>query len=349
MTRLSNDYLIRPARMHDAEPLLALVAQSAGGLSSLQPRLDFLTDYIAVSIDSFAKILPPDAPHKYLLTLHDLQHDKLIGCAAVKTNIGTKQPFVNFDIAGDGDEQVLRASHRFTGCTEVGSLFLDLAYRDSGLGGYLARSRYLLIAAEPWRFGETIIAELRGDCGAHGSPLYDYLFADKLEKSFLQADAEYFDRNPDTIGDIVPLQDIAVSNLPLDVVASLGQPHRSGLAAMRLLQSEGFLFSGTIDLFDGGPIMAARCGAIRTIMNSQELSLSASPSAACGPIGLVATGGVSDFRAVLTSIDIQKDQVFLRPDALHALQSPLGTQVRTWINISRPIQKTSIAAIRATA
>jgi len=182
--------------------------------------------------------------------------------------------------------------------------------------------RYLLIASEPWRFGESIIAELRGLCGAHGSPLYDYLFQEKLEKTFLQADAEYYDRNPDALGDIVPIGEISTESFPLDVKASLGQPHPSGMSAMRLLQSEGFIFSHR--------------DTIRTIMKAQSAKISASPSGAQGEATLIASGKVGDFRAVLTPAQIGQNGVLVLPDALHALQAPPGSDVRFWKKENQP-------------
>jgi len=266
-------YLIRAVQMSDFDSLLTLIKKSSGGLSSLQPRKDFLQKYIKASMDSFSEKLPASDPHKYLMVMIDVTCKKLIGCAAVKTKIGVESPFINFSLQGDGEAQVLKASSRFTGATEVGSLFLDADYRDSGLGRYLTKVRYLLMSKEPWRFGETVIAELRGVCGTNGSPLYDHLFEYKLDKTFLEADTEYFDRNPDALGDIVPLGAVGVHRMPLAVKSSLGQAHPSGVGAMRLLQNEGFIFSGLVDLFDGGPIMTAHRDTIRTIMDSKSAKI----------------------------------------------------------------------------
>lgn len=327
---VTQDFLIRPIAMTDAANLLKLVKRSSGGLSSLQPRLEFLQDYIAKSEASFAGELTLETPHKYLMVLTPLQSDKIIGCSAVKTQIGKDTPFINFDIKGDGLDQFLEASSRFTGATEVGSLFLDPDYRKFGLGRYLASVRYLLMASEPWRFGETVIAELRGICGAEGSPLYDYLFEDKLEKSFLEADNEYFDRNPDALGDIVPIGRIATSPMPLDVRASIAQPHPSGNGAMRLLQSEGFIFSGTIDLFDAGPIMSAYRDTIRTGLNSKLGPVSISGHKENSYPALVTAGDVKDFRAVVTQLP-DGDTPILSPAAAEALQVNEGDTVRYWI------------------
>jgi len=296
----------------------------------LQPRLEFLEDYINSSEASFSGTKNIEAPHKYLLGMFEINSGNLIGCAAVKTQIGADSPFINFDIQGDGLDQKLIASSRFKGATEVGSLFLHPDYRKDGLGRYLAKVRYLLIASEPWRFGESIIAELRGICGALGSPLYDYLFERKLEKTFLQADKEYFDRNPDALGDIVPIGAISTEDFPLEVKAALGQPHASGIGAMRLLQSEGFIFSGTIDLFDGGPIMSVHRDTIRAIMDSETSQMVASPSGAQGKPTLIASGKVNDFRAVLAPAKLSEHGLLVLPDVFKVLGVDQASPIRFW-------------------
>jgi len=311
--------------MDDAEALLAIVKRSSGGLSSLQPRLDFLKEYIGKSEASFGGKYELGEPHKYLLGMFELTSGQLIGCAAVKTNIGHDTPFINFEMEGDGQEQYLRSSSRFTGMTEVGSLFLHPDFRKEGLGTYLAKMRYHLIASEPWRFGESIIAELRGTCGTQGSPLYDYLFAGKLEKSFLEADEEYFDRNPDALGDIVPIGKIPTAGFSLDVKASLGQAHPSGKGALRLLQSEGFVFSHR--------------DTIRTIMDTIDVdhlnSMDDDVTDLRSVRALISAGTVENFRAVVTPAVISEDGVSVPESTLAALKTENDTPIRLWTDLAQ--------------
>ena len=316
--------------MRDAPALLEMILQSSGGLSSLQPRLDFLKEYIAASERSFAGTEPVSKPHKYLLGMFTAASGKLIGCSAVKTQIGIESPFINFDLVGDGENQVLRASSRFKGATEVGSLFLHPDYRDTGLGRYLAKVRYHLISAEPWRFGDMVIAELRGICGKEGSPLYDHLFEYKLDQTFLEADAEYYDRNPLALGDIVPLGDVPVYDFPIEVKMSLAQPHPTGIGAMRLLQSEGFIFSGTIDLFDAGPIMSVHRDTIRTTMQSQTMPSLSAAHLIDAQESLISTGLVGDFRAVVTPAAKLDHGVLMPEAAITALGVEVGAPLRVW-------------------
>jgi arginine N-succinyltransferase len=59
----------------------------------------------------------------------------------------------------------------FDGCSEVGGLFLHPGERAGGLGMLLARSRYLFIKQHRKRFGDRVLAELRGVIDeAGGSP-----------------------------------------------------------------------------------------------------------------------------------------------------------------------------------
>ncbi len=323
-----DDITIRPIGLSDTDALLEMVMQSSGGLSSLQPRHEFLEDYIKTSIASFAGKKPIEDPHKYLLAMYHGQ--KLIGCAAVKTQIGIDSPFINFDIIGEGLDQYLVASSRFTGATEVGSLFLHPDYREYGLGKYLAKVRYLLMASEPWRFGDSVIAELRGICGKDGSPLYDHLFKDKLEKTFLEADTEYFDRNPDALGDIVPIGRVDVSRFPLDVRATIAQPHPSGNAAMRMLQYEGFIFSGTIDLFDAGPIVYAYRDTIRTIINRKSCAAIPVSSVTGGQPHLVCAGEVKDFRAILCLANMGDNGLLISDADYKKLDLNPGESIAYW-------------------
>ncbi len=341
MTTANRDcYLIRPFMMNDARALLALIQDSSGGLSSLQPRLDFLKDYIKSSVKSFSGAYPLEKPHKYLLGMFELdgitgKETRLIGCSAVKTQIGIEAPFINFDLHGDGEDQTLRASSRFKGATEVGSLFLHSDYRDSGLGRYLAKVRYHLIASEPWRFGDMIIAELRGICGKEGSPLYDHLFEYKLDKTFLEADAEYFDRNPDSLGDIVPIGPVPTYDFPIEVKMSLAQPHPTGIGAMRLLQREGFIFSGTIDLFDAGPIMSVHRDTIRTTLETKLRPTLSASELIDAQDSLVSVGTVADFRAVVSPAADLDRGVLLPQRTLDALGVEAGAQVRFWQDTRR--------------
>ena len=95
MSEIKETYLFRPVRSDDALALLSLIEQSAGGLSSLQPRLGFLEEYIETSISSFSGEKDLESAHKYLLGMFEVRSNRLIGCAAVKTQIGIELSLIH--------------------------------------------------------------------------------------------------------------------------------------------------------------------------------------------------------------------------------------------------------------
>jgi len=99
---------------------------------------------------------------------------------------------------------------------------------------------------------------------------------------------------------------------------------------MRLLQSEGFIFSGTIDLFDGGPIMSVHRDTIRAIMDSETSQMVASPSGAQGKPTLIASGKVNDFRAVLAPAKLSEHGLLVLPDVFKVLGVDQASPIRFW-------------------
>lgn len=321
--------VIRPVKMRDLDALYGLTTLSTGGLTSLQSDKDFLARYIARSEDSFAGALPIDAAHKFLLVLEI--GEAVIGCAAVKTKIGYDggAPFINFDLSADG--KFLTASDRFAGATEVGSLFLHPDYRKDGYGRYLAKSRYLLIASQPDRFSQTIIAELRGVSGHGRAPFYDAVFKARLGKTFLDADNLYATTQAKALATITPDNPIHTDNLPPQAAQAMGVPHPSGLGALTLLHREGFCDSRTIDLFDGGPIVAAYREKIATITQSQTGQVSADDALeGDAPLCLIAMEDLQNFRAVLTPARFAKKCAHISPQAYAALGATAHSHIRLW-------------------
>jgi len=318
--------IIRPVAMDDLEALYRLTCMASGGLSSLQPDRDYLANYIQSSLDSFAGVRPAGKGSKYFLVAET--DDVVIGCAAVKTRIGNEaSPFINFDISSDG--KFLTASDRFAGATEVGSLFLHPDHRRSGIGRYLAKARYLLIAAQPERFSQTIIAELRGISRDDDAPFYDAVFKARLGHSFLDADHLYATTQAAALALVPPDDPIAISDLPALARRAIGRPHPSGQGALTLLEREGFADTQTIDLFDGGPIVAAYRDKLATLNDSQMLRVEAGDPQD-GDMHLLARNSVEQFRAVVCVAEKQGRKLSVSGAALDSLGAPEAMRVRVW-------------------
>ncbi|HWH23107.1 MAG TPA: arginine N-succinyltransferase, partial [Allosphingosinicella sp.] len=186
----------------------------------------------------------------------------------------------------------------FDGASEVGGLFLHPQERAGGLGLLLARSRYLFIKLHRKRFGDRILAELRGVIDeAGGSPFWDAIAGRFFGMDFREADEFNAMHGTQFIADLMPKTPIYTAMLPESARAVMGIPHPSGRAAMKMLEREGFEYDCYIDIFDGGPTMATRTDNVRTIRESRELVLSGFSEDRSGEPLMIAAGRLEDFAA----------------------------------------------------
>jgi len=76
----------------------------------------------------------------------------------------------------------------------------------------------------------------------------------------------------------------------------MGQPHPTGRAALKMLENEGFDWDGYIDIFDGGPTVTARTDKIKTVIESEWVSV-AGINDEGGPTMMLAAGVKHEFIA----------------------------------------------------
>src|SRR6185295_1467127 len=74
--------------------------------------------------------------------------------------------------------------------------------------------------------------------------------------------------NKKFIADLMPKHPLYVPLLPPDAQAVIGQVHPDTRPALKLLESEGFTFSGMVDIFEGGPVVMTAIDTIRTVRES---------------------------------------------------------------------------------
>lgn len=331
-------HVVRPIEASDLEGFFALAEISGPGFTSLQTDRKYLSEYIQASEESFAN---PDVnlAQKFLLVMEEVSSGKIIGCAAVKTKIGTQTPFVDLVMKDGRGEPVnderqavyLDPASTFDGATEVGSLFMHPDHRKGGLGRYLAKSRYLLIGTSPEVFSSPIIAELRGMQDVDGkSPFYTHQHRDRLQKTFEEADEFITNADTEAWKSVVPTSPIVVENLPPQVRDCIGQPHRSGVGAYHLLRKEGFVKTGVVDLFDAGPIMMSDFENISTIRESVDCRLNIKGQVQSSDTVMIGVDSLSNFRAVIGSFESESERVSVTAEAAIALNVQDGSQVKSW-------------------
>ncbi len=274
-------YYIRPVKREDLNSLIKLAEKAGDGLTTLPPDAELLGNRIDASIKSFAADLSGPVDEYYFLVMEDVKTGEVVGTSAIFSSVGGTQPFYNFatlsltqisnDPAKRVETKVLTLANDYTGATELGTLFLDADHRKDGMGRFLSRSRYMLIASAPDRFSETIMGELRGYVDENGRrPVWEAIGRHFFQMDFVEADRINGLGNSQFIADLMPKYPIYTCLLPEDAQEAIGKPHPSSAPAMRLLEKEGFRFRGAVDIFDGGPCLEANRDQIKAIANARK-------------------------------------------------------------------------------
>lgn len=332
--------LIRPVRESDLDDIYLLSTVATEGLTTLPVSREKLESRIALSLASFRrKVEQPDG-ESYFLVMEDLARGKVIGTTGVVAAVGLERPFYNAVIRFEHHTsrepevktkvRVLHPGTPYKGACELATLFLHPDYRHSGNGALLSKSRYLLFAAWPDRFAETVIAEIRGWVDKHNhSPFWD-----AVGRKFFQMDLVVADRinsmgNWQFIRDLYPRRPIYLDLLPKAAQDVIAKPHDESAAAARLLESEGFAFNNVVDIFDAGPCLEARRGEIRAVRESRKAKLAAAAKGTAPGRFLVARTGLADFRVVQCGVqDKGKGRIAIPKEAMEALELGAGADVR---------------------
>ena len=251
------DYAIRRASENDLDDLFELAELSGAGFTSLPVNRALL----AARLKEATKKNTED----HLLMLQHKSTGKVVGCAAIKARSGITQAHWNFRLSGAdaaspeiSADTVLIPTRTFAGASELGSLFLHPDHRLPGVGRFLSLSRLMLIGSFPDRFSSLLWSELRGVVSSDAyCPFYEAVMGPRLKIAFKEADHRFALSGDAGLRAYLPNSPVRVGDLPESVRGIIGQTHEAGRGARRLLEGAGFSFSGVVDLFDGGPIVAA--------------------------------------------------------------------------------------------
>jgi arginine N-succinyltransferase len=300
-------YRIRAARPDDSRAFYDLAKLTGGGFTNLPAEKATLDAKLATSEAGFGRKGENQGDDLYVFMLEDFETGAIRGTGQVFGAVGTDRPFYSYLISTltqKSEElgrifrnQALTLTTDLEGSSEVGGLFLHPQERAGGLGMLLARSRYLFIKQHRPRFGEMVLAELRGvmDQAGH-SPFWDALGGRFFGMTFPEADEFNAIHGTQFIADLFPKTPIYMSMLPESARAVIGQPHPTGRAALKMLENEGFVWDSYIDIFDGGPTVTARTDRIKTVTEAGWLRVAGSDGEG-GPMMMLAAGVMHDFVA----------------------------------------------------
>ena len=270
---------IRAANPADLRAFYDLAKLTGGGFTNLPAERATLEAKLARSDEGFRREGENPGDDLYVFMLENVETGQIRGTCQIFGAVGTDRPFYSYLISTltqKSEElgrifrnQTLNLTTDLEGSSEVGGLFLHPQERAGGLGMLLARSRYLFIKQHRPRFGDTVLAELRGvmDQAGH-SPFWDAIGGRFFGMSFPEADEFNAVHGTQFIADLFPQTPIYVSMLPESARAVIGQPHPTGRAALKMLENENFIWDSYVDIFDGGPTVTARTDKIKTVMEA---------------------------------------------------------------------------------
>jgi arginine N-succinyltransferase len=191
------------------------------------------------------------------------------------------------------------------------------------------------MAAAPERFSNHVLAELRGVVDDQGlSPFWECLGRHFFRMDFADADKLSATTDNQFIMDLMPRYPIYVDLLPPEAREVIGRCHADGVGAYKLLQWEGFEFDRTVDIFDGGPLVAAQRRHIRTIQESQVVTVEEGDTASDTQArqGMLSSNRLPDFRVTLGKFVKRGEAALVAPaDVLDALKIKPGSPARVWM------------------
>lgn len=275
-------YVVRPVELTDIDALERLAAAATPGVHTLPRTRETIAPFVERSIASFAAQVDIPSEESYLFVLEDTASGEVVGTAAVHASAGSNGTY--FAFRNDVIQQVSRdlnishSVHALTLCSELTacSQLAGFHLRDRDRAGIeaalLSRARLLYAVLAPHRFGDRFFVPLAGVTDSQGqSPFWNALGRKFFKMDFLDAERVVGGaRNRTLIVELMPHYPVYVPLLPGDAQAAMGQIHPNGQLAFKLLTEEGFEADEYIDIFDGGPILAAHKLSLRSFCGSQQ-------------------------------------------------------------------------------
>lgn len=274
--------VIRPITSADFPALKQIAFESGPGFTSLPDHDQRLWQKIEHAEDSFAATITQPSDQGYLFVLEDLTTGDIVGTTGIEAAVGLHTPLYHFQqntIMHHSAElhvlnqlKTLTLCNDYTGASEICTLFLRESYRRNHAGRFLSKVRFLFMAEYPERFSDRVIAEMRGATDEHGIPP----FWNWLQRLFLTIDFPTADKligvgKKSFIAELMPRHPIYVDLLPEAAQQVIGQVHQNTIPALKMLEKEGFMHRGYIDLFDAGPTVEARLSEIRSVKQSRKV------------------------------------------------------------------------------
>ncbi len=271
---------IRPVELEDLPALLKMSVEVGTGMTSMPNDEATWLSRVSQSKKTFSGTGNPDVEGVYFMVAEDSETSEVVGTTAIYVGIGTVTPFYSYrkslivkyskELSKTIETPVLNLVNDMTRASEIGSLFLTESYRHSSYGQFMSRSRYLLMADFPERFADDVVAEMRGWQAEDGhSPFWQALGKKFFDLPFENADYISATRGSQFIQDLMPKYPVYIGLLPEEAQECIGKPHEVSAKAIHMLEKEGFVYDGYVDVFDGGPTAHCRREQIQSVRDTR--------------------------------------------------------------------------------
>ncbi len=307
---------IRLAHSGDLDQLVDLAMAAEGLMTTMPNNPDDMGQRI---LDSEASVAPDrvvDGREIYFFVLDETdpvdERRQITGTSAIYAAVGLERPFYSYkmttlskyspDIGRRFDYRILQPSNDYNGAAEVGTLYLPPERRGGGRGRLLSFARFLFLAIHRERFGDRVMAEMRGWTDDHGhSPFWD-----AVGQKFFGLELEEADRLSGTqfrfMQDLLPGTPIHVDLLPQDAMDVIGRPHQGSEPAAAMLAKIGMRNHGYIDIFDAGLCLDAFIDDIDVVRRARHRTVRIVDREPNAQAGLVANTAVADFALIEAAI-----------------------------------------------
>ncbi|WP_394205881.1 arginine N-succinyltransferase [Shewanella waksmanii] len=333
--------IIRPIRATDFDALYQIAEESGHGFTSLPVNEELLRNKIARVEASFSKDVEKPFDEGYLMVLEDTETQEVVGTCGLEAAVGMEDAFYHYRLGTEvyhseqidvrNEVETLTLCHDYTGAAELCTLFLRESYRKNNNGRMLSRSRFLFLAQHAQRFGQTVIAEMRGESDADGnSPFYGWLQKHFLGIDFVQADYLSGLGQKAFMAEMMPKNAVYVCLLPEEAQKVIGEVHANTRPALNLLQAEGFRCRGYVDIFDGGPTVECQLQDIRSVRESRLLTVTIGDTDEQGSKFIISNTQLANYRATSARLNVSEDNdnVTISPELAHGLMVQDGEQIR---------------------
>ncbi len=333
--------VIRPVREADLAAIVEMVRREPCALTSLPDDEEILAGKVIASAHSFRRGVARPGDQLYLFGLEDGGSRELLGVSGIAAKVGGFDPFYSYEIrreshrhdplAVDRDFEVLHLVREHSGPSEICSLYLRPGSRGGGRGRLLSLARFSFLAAFPERFEEEVISELRGVSDPEtGAPFWNAVGSHFFNTDFRSADFQSGIGNKSFIADLMPRHPVYAFLLPEEARAAIGRVHVETRPARSLLEREGFRFGERVDIFDGGPLLSAKVGEIRTVRERRSGVVAGVRPV--GGAGWMVANDRLDFGAVMAGIEVEGERVWLDGEVAEALEVGAGDRV-TYVGV----------------